>query len=118
MCAYCDGERGVPSHWGMAPEGWARMKEDHDAGHPNRDKVNQALSDIVDSLEVQAGQDLEAGKDAAHDKLMYDIGALNQDAALGLFHDFHKNGLATPKLALIQRLEKLVENVKEGRYDN
>jgi hypothetical protein len=33
-CAYCDAERGVNVPWGMAPQGWADMKDRHDAGHP------------------------------------------------------------------------------------
>jgi len=33
-CAFCDEQRGMSSVWGMSPEGWANMKDNHDAGHP------------------------------------------------------------------------------------
>ncbi len=40
-CAYCDAERGLNSTWGLSPEGWAAMKDDHDAGHPRKEEVNE-----------------------------------------------------------------------------
>lgn len=56
--------------------------------------------------------------DNGHQVLLHDIAMLMQDAADFIFHDFHKNGLDTPKLALVQRLESLADNAKKGRYDN
>lgn len=57
-------------------------------------------------------------RDDGQIKLEYDIHALYQDAKACHFHDFHVNGLDLPKMALVQRLEKLINNVKDGRYDN
>jgi len=34
-CPFCDAENGIRSAWGMADEGWARMRKDHDNDHPN-----------------------------------------------------------------------------------
>lgn len=33
-CPYCDSERGITTPWGMSPQGWADLKDRHDAGHP------------------------------------------------------------------------------------
>ena len=50
-------------------------------------------------------------------KLIYDIDALRTDAIDKHFHDFESD-FATPKIVLVQRLQALIDNVKEGRYDN
>jgi len=34
------------------------------------------------------------------------------------YHDFKNTTFPAPKLALIQKLEWLIKNVKEGKYDN
>lgn len=47
-CPFCDGERGIPTAWGMHPEDMARLKAQHDAGHPElqaRPNICGALSD-------------------------------------------------------------------------
>lgn len=33
-CPYCDAERGINTPWAMHPDGMQRLKESHDAGHP------------------------------------------------------------------------------------
>lgn len=40
-CPYCDAERGVQTIWGMSPQGWADLKERHDAGHPENEAKEQ-----------------------------------------------------------------------------
>ena len=34
------------------------------------------------------------------------------------YHDYRNTTFPFPKLALIQKLEWLIKNVKEGKYDN
>lgn len=50
-------------------------------------------------------------------KLEADVYVLLEDVKSGDFHDF-KSSHATPKMYLVQRLQALIENAKEGRYDN
>jgi len=46
-CPYCDSERGINTAWGMSPQGWGNMKDDHDAGHPNYEsKISGALREV------------------------------------------------------------------------
>lgn len=52
-----------------------------------------------------------------HDKLLNDIEKLLDDTKAKYFHDFESD-FATPKVMLVQRLEALMENAKNGRYDN
>jgi hypothetical protein len=52
-----------------------------------------------------------------HEKLLHDIEALLDDSKAKHFHDFESD-FATPKVVLVQRLEALMENAKNGRYDN
>lgn len=33
-CPYCDSAQGFPSAWGLHPNGWTELKEQHDKGHP------------------------------------------------------------------------------------
>jgi len=52
-----------------------------------------------------------------HDNLVNDVEALNEDVSRHFFHDF-RSEFATPKIMLVQRLQKLIDNVKDGRYDD
>jgi len=80
--------------------------------------MSEFLDNMLNDMEEEAARKIENGEDLGHEKLLHDIEALLEDAKMGLFHDFHKNGLAMPKMSLLQRLEKLIDNTKEGRYDN
>lgn len=33
------------------------------------------------------------------------------------YHDFKSKKYATPKMALVERLEELINNTKQGKYD-
>ena len=59
-----------------------------------------------------------AVKDIGQDALQMDIHILLQDVIDQNFHDFNSEKYATPKLALITRLEQLVADTKAGKYDN
>lgn len=47
-----------------------------------------------------------------------DVKILLSDIIDGNFHDFKSDKYATPKMALVQRLEELIENTKQGKYDD
>jgi hypothetical protein len=103
----------------MAPEGWARMKDDHDAGHPNfKANTESAMDTLLNNIEEEAMKRVEAGEDLGHEKLLHDVEVLMEDVKAGHFHDFHKNGLDMPKMSFMHRLQKLIDNTKDGRYDN
>lgn len=57
-------------------------------------------------------------KEKGHDNLMADLAMLVQEAGLREFHDFDNTAYATPKVALVQKLEAIINNVKIGKYDN
>ena len=56
--------------------------------------------------------------DIGHLKLLDDITSLLKDASDYQYHDFKNSLYAAPKLALVQKLDWLLKNTKEGKYDN
>jgi hypothetical protein len=70
---------------------------------------------------LDVGQKIEERKMAAdkgHDSLIRDIENLLTNAKEFQYHDFRNDVYPMPKMALIQRLEWLVKNTKNGKYDN
>lgn len=57
-------------------------------------------------------------RDKGHENLMADLALLFQDAGLKEFHDFENTTYEAPKVALVQKLEAIINNVKNGKYDN
>jgi hypothetical protein len=53
-----------------------------------------------------------------HELLVSDIEKLLDEAKNKEFHDFENEKYAFPKKELVEKLEILIENVKEGKYDN
>lgn len=80
--------------------------------------IEKILPSDVAALEAQAKQDVELGKDAAHNRLITDLEMILAKAKNGEFHDFHPNGHATPKMWLASGLEVIKQRVIEGIYDN
>ncbi len=70
------------------------------------------------SQEIVAKAKLDSGMDVGHNRLLEDL--INLLAAVRVleFHDFLNTTHATPKITLVQQLEGLIQNTKEGRYDN
>lgn len=56
--------------------------------------------------------------DKGHDDLVADLEDMVLKAKNYDFNDFKSEVYETPKITLIQRLEKLIKNTKEGKYDN
>lgn len=56
--------------------------------------------------------------DNGHISLSCDIQSLLDEATAYQYHDFKNRTYPAPKLALIQKLEWLIKNAKEGKYDN
>lgn len=57
-------------------------------------------------------------KENGQQALELDIKELLSDTIDQNFHDFRSDKHATPKLALVSRLQQLIENTKQGKYDN
>lgn len=72
------------------------------------------LDDLVKDIENNPPED----KNGGHTNLMEDLVALTKEASEFEFDDFRNKKYATPKVELVNRLSALIENVKEGRYDN
>lgn len=56
--------------------------------------------------------------DTGHEALQLDIAVLLNDVKQFQFHDFKNTKYAAPKMALVSRLNELISNVKNGKYDN
>lgn len=56
--------------------------------------------------------------DEGTEALKLDIHVLLSDVIDGNFHDFNSEKYATPKMALVTRLNEIIENTKQGKYDN
>lgn len=57
-------------------------------------------------------------KDEGHQKLINDLKNILGRAESGMYHDFHENGVALPKVTLVSDLEFVIANTKSGEYDN
>jgi hypothetical protein len=60
----------------------------------------------------------DATKDIGHERLVSDLRDLLALAEAYAFHDFLNTQFATPKMALDVRLRVMVNNVRNGHYDN
>lgn len=56
--------------------------------------------------------------DTGHEALITDLEVLLQEAKDFAFHDFKNEKYATPKVALVDRLNDLATQAKDGKYDN
>lgn len=57
-------------------------------------------------------------EDKGHQRLVTDIKILQEKAENFAFHDFKNEEYATPKMALIGILNRIISRAKEGEYDN
>jgi hypothetical protein len=56
--------------------------------------------------------------DMGHDNLLNDINKFFKDVTEYQYHDFKNSIYDAPKLALVKKLEWLINNTKDGKYDN
>ncbi len=73
---------------------------------------------IIDDMILTARTKLGEGKDEGHNNLVDDIAKLTHEIQLLEFHDYLNTTHATPKITLVQRLEYIISEVRNGRYDN
>lgn len=52
-CPYCDSERGISNIWAMSPQGWANLKERHDAGHPENTPTVEPKKDYENQKKIE-----------------------------------------------------------------
>lgn len=57
-------------------------------------------------------------KDTGQEALEMDIKVLLSNVIDEHYHDFHSSVSAVPKIALTMKLQELIDNVKQGKYDN
>lgn len=50
--------------------------------------------------------------------LEVDVQVLLREVQAGDFHDFESEKYATPKMELVARLQQLIDNTKQGKYDD
>jgi hypothetical protein len=77
--------------------------------------ANEFLKQMAAEIEKNPPQDELGG---GHDKLMQDLTDLWKDAFEYQYHDFKNTKYATPKVALVNRLNQIAGMVKNGKYDN
>jgi len=76
--------------------------------------VNKYLEVLVKDLESKA-EDLQ---DEGHKHLIVDLTTILSNALIGNYHDFHKNGLPAPKIAMHNELMDIDKKMQNGHYDN
>lgn len=79
-----------------------------------RKKKAETMTELIDALKKR---DCENPSDGGHIALMADVLSLMVDTLTSNFHDFYAED-ATPKILLVSRLEEIITNVKNGKYDN
>ena len=77
-------------------------------------KENEAIKKIVEEIEKNPPED----KNNGYHNLMNDLTELLKEASEYEFDDFRNKKYATPKLALADKLTRLIQLTKNGRYDN
>lgn len=82
------------------------------------DHINAGLEDILKKQEEESRAKIAAGTDHGHKQLIDDLEHVLTDAKNCEFHDFLNEKYAMPKMALIQELEQISRNAKNGDYDN
>lgn len=60
----------------------------------------------------------DEANDTGHKALMVDMEILLEDTKDFQFHDYKNEKYPAPKLALVNRLNELAQNAKNGKYDN
>ena len=90
------------------------IRELANEGNDFGDKANEYLEKMA--------EDLDKGYDTSNDEgqnlLLDDLANLLYEAWHYEFHDFKNKKYAAPKVQLKLYLEKLEQNVVNGRYDN
>ncbi len=56
--------------------------------------------------------------DEGHEKLVADLENLLIEAKNNEFHDFQNTKYSTPKMALVDKMQEIINKVKLGKYDN
>lgn len=69
-------------------------------------------------IEKKAKEKLNAGLDVGHNELMADVTDLLEEAVNFSYHDFVSEKHATPKMALVTKLQSMIKACQEGKYDN
>ena len=54
----------------------------------------------------------------AHEKLILHLSQVLELAKANQFHDFKNDRFPAPKMALVDYLQNLIDNTKNGVYDN
>lgn len=80
------------------------------------------MSEKVDALEAkimeEAKKKLDAGGDKGHTHLIEDLETILTEAKAFEFHDFLNENYALPKNQLRAYLQRMMEKVEHGDYDN
>lgn len=80
----------------------------------SQEGANEHLKKLAEDLEKNPPEDTNGG----HDALMMDLTLLLKDASEFQFHDYKNEKYPAPKAALMHRSEEIIQNMKNGKYDN
>lgn len=72
------------------------------------------LTKFADDLEKNPPEDLNGG----HTALLQDLSVITKDACAFEFNDFRNTKYPAPKVELVHQLQAIIENTKNGKYDN
>lgn len=60
----------------------------------------------------------DEANDTGHQALLVDLAVLVIETKDFQFHDFKNENYPAPKLTLVERFKELMQNTKNGKYDN
>ncbi len=75
---------------------------------------DEYLKQVAENLEKNPPEDTNGGYEA----LMVDLEILFDEAKNYEFDDFRNTKYPAPKMTLINRLQELIANTQDGKYDN
>jgi hypothetical protein len=78
----------------------------------------QNMHEFFENMLKQIEENPPEDKNGGHEALLKDLGTILGEALDYEYDDFRNKHYAMPKMALIQKLEELINNTKQGKYDN
>lgn len=78
--------------------------------------IKKFLGDTLAEEEKKARENLQSDK--GHVALVNDLSEIFNEACECQFHDMLNTNYAAPKLTLVYKLNDIINNTREGKYDN
>lgn len=80
--------------------------------------MDEGMKQLLREQQAKAIEKIRSGLDIGHNSLIADIEVLRCEALDLEFHDYLNKKFVAPKVALVDILEHIIKEAKNGRYDN